>query len=50
MCAWPITYEVREKFFKVVTVRVLVQGKTMLSLLKVVLNNIAFVIHRSDDD
>ena len=35
MCAWPITYEAREQFFKVVAVRVLVQGKTVLSLLKV---------------
>jgi hypothetical protein len=36
MCAWPITYEAREKhFFKVVAVIILVQGKTMLWLLKV---------------
>jgi len=35
MCAWPITYEAREQFFKVVAVIILVQGKTMLTLLKV---------------
>ena len=28
MCAWPITYDAREKFFKVVAVRALVQGKS----------------------
>ena len=36
--------------FKVVAVIILVQGKTVLSLLKVVLNNIALVIHKCDDD
>ena len=35
MCAWPITNEAREQFFKVVAVIILVQGKTMLTLLKV---------------
>jgi hypothetical protein len=35
MCAWPITYEAHEKFLKVVAIRILVQGKMMLSLLKV---------------
>jgi hypothetical protein len=50
LCAWPITYKSREKSFKVVAVIILVQGKTMLSLLKVVLNIIALVIQKSDED
>jgi hypothetical protein len=50
MCAWPITYETRENFLKGVAVIILLQGKTVLSLLKVVLNNIALVIHKCDDD
>jgi len=37
-------------FLKVVAVIILLQGKTVLSLLKVVLNNIALVIHKCDDD
>ena len=37
-------------FFKAVAVMILAEAKTMLLLVKVVMNNIALVIHRCDDD
>jgi hypothetical protein len=48
LCARPIKHESRENACKEVVI--LIQGKTVLSLLKVVLNNIALVIHKCDDD
>jgi hypothetical protein len=35
LCAWPITFESREKFLKEVAAVILEKGKKMLSLLKV---------------
>ena len=40
----------RGNFVKEGSITVLVQGKRMLSLLKVVLNNVALVINLCDDD
>jgi hypothetical protein len=40
---------ITEDFFKEFSVIILVQGKTMLSLLKVVINNIALLIYTCVD-
>jgi len=53
MCAWPITYEAREFFLKYLPLQLwynVWQCYRYWECVKVVLNDIALVIHKCDHD